>query len=325
MSKSTGGNLPYLPIRNLFVLLLTAPATNAFQAPIHRRVNCQCLPSASSPTNHVYTKEYSNFPLYPAITTRKHSPSTLATTTTTLLKSSINGSDNANDMPQANDGNINSNDNSPNKSFELWSDSSSSNQGSKGGFVEIPHDFDDMVGIYDDEEDEVPDEELDVSDWDDRVARFNTVHLSGRVGNDPEPRYFDDGKVVVNLSLASRRKHVIQERLCMEITYGEEETDWYVLEIWGQTAEFVTKYVDKGMRISVSGTLQIDEWNDNESGEVNSKVKVIVREVDMLESRVETEQRRAKGGGGSYYNPENGGGSDDGYYVQRPAGSDSFF
>ena len=82
--------------------------------------------------------------------------------------------------------------------------------------------------------DELSDDELAAAagDWDEKIARYNTVHLTGRVGGDPEPRYFDDGKVVVNLSLASRRKYHGMERKLRNIASGEEETDWYGLEIW---------------------------------------------------------------------------------------------
>ena len=66
-------------------------------------------------------------------------------------------------------------------------------------------------------------------------ARYNSVHLTGRIGSDPEPRYFDDGKVVVNLSLATRRKYHSMERSVQKIEWGEEETDWYGLEIWVRT------------------------------------------------------------------------------------------
>ncbi len=84
------------------------------------------------------------------------------------------------------------------------------------------------------EEDELSDEELEASvgPWDEKIARFNTIQLTGRVGNSPEARYFDDGKVVVNLSLASRRKYHGMERKLNSIKMGEEETDWYGLEIW---------------------------------------------------------------------------------------------
>lgn len=94
--------------------------------------------------------------------------------------------------------------------------------------------FDDIdFQEFDDEDDDdfLAYEELEarLGDWDDRVARINTIHLVGRVGNSPEPRYFDDGKVVVNLSLACRRKYHYAERAVMGIKSGEEETDWYGL------------------------------------------------------------------------------------------------
>lgn len=98
----------------------------------------------------------------------------------------------------------------------------------------------DEDGYYDEEggedydEEELTDEELaaTMGEWDERIARFNTVHLTGRVGNNPEPRYFDDGKVVVNLNLATRCKYNGMERKALDIKPGEEETDWYGLEIW---------------------------------------------------------------------------------------------
>jgi regulatory protein YycI of two-component signal transduction system YycFG len=88
---------------------------------------------------------------------------------------------------------------------------------------------------YSDEDiDELSDEELEatVGKWDEKIARFNTIQLTGRVGNTPEARYFDDGKVVVNLSLACRRKYHGMERKVNNMKMGEEETDWYGLEIW---------------------------------------------------------------------------------------------
>jgi len=181
--------------------------------------------------------------------------------------------------------------------------------------------------IYDDaEEEELTDEELEATmgEWDDKIARFNTVHLTGRIGNDPEPRYFDDGKVVVNLSLASQRKYHSLERKFRNIKGGEEETDWYGLEIWGQTAEFVSKYVDKGARVGVIGSLQVDQWTDKETGESRSKAKVIVRDINILESRAEAELRRSNKRGPSFYTKDDSD-EDDYYDGPSPAGSGGFF
>lgn len=188
-------------------------------------------------------------------------------------------------------------------------------------FFENTSSTDEMVD-NDNAQEELTDEELEnaMGDWDDRVARFNSVHLTGRIGNDPEPRYFDDGKVVLNLSLASKRKYHSLERKERNIRSGEEETDWYGLEIWGQTAEFAAKYVDKGARVGVIGTLQVDEWTDKETGEVRERVKVVVRDLDILESRAEADLRRSTRRGPSFYTNESG--DDD---SPSPAGSGDFF
>ena len=182
----------------------------------------------------------------------------------------------------------------------------------------------------DDEEEDMTDEELLAlhGDWDDKIARYNTVHLTGRIGNYPEPRYFDDGKVVVNLSLASRRKYHSLERVAENIkSWEDEETEWYGLEIWGQTAEFVTQFVDKGARVGVIGSLQVDEWTDRETGEPRQRAKIVVRDFDLLETRAEAEARRSGrgGGGGSSYgnnNNSNNSQNSDGF---SPAGSGGFF
>lgn len=148
------------------------------------------------------------------------------------------------------------------------------------------------------DEDAISDEELasTLTEWDNRIARFNTIHVTGRIGGEPEAKYFDDGKVVVNVSLASKRKYVGLERKALNIKAGEEETDWYALEIWGQTAEFVSNYVEKGTRVSVVGSLQVDEWKDKATGEARCRPKIIVRDIDVLESKAEAELRRSGGG-----------------------------
>jgi Single-strand binding protein family len=89
-------------------------------------------------------------------------------------------------------------------------------------------------GYEDDNEEELSDEDLAASmgEWDEKIARFNTVHLTGRIGATPEAKYFDDGKVVVNVNLATKRKYNVNERKAFDIKSGDEATDWYGLEIW---------------------------------------------------------------------------------------------
>jgi len=109
-----------------------------------------------------------------------------------------------------------------------------------------------------DDEEDIDIMQIATTPMDDFIPKLNIVTLQGRLGQDPNPRYFDDGKVVLNLSLACKRKYHPLERQVRGISSGEEETDWFGLELWGRDAEYATKFVSKGMRVGVTGSLVID-------------------------------------------------------------------
>lgn len=146
--------------------------------------------------------------------------------------------------------------------------------------------------------------------FDEHLPKINVVTLVGRVGNKPEPKYFDDGKVVLNLSLAVKRKYHPAERMVRQIKSGEEETDWFPLEFWGRDAEYVTNYVEKGARLGITGSLVGSEWVDKRTGEQRRQAKVLVRHIDILESRAEAELRKSnsnQGSAGQYFGGGNSG------------------
>jgi single-strand DNA-binding protein len=175
-------------------------------------------------------------------------------------------------------------------------------------FDEIMYDIND-----DDDEDDSP---LDLLDAENEpfVPKINIVTLVGRVGQDPEPRYFNDNKVVLRLSLAVKRKYHPLERQAKQIKSGEEATDWFNLELWGRDAEYAGKYVTKGARIGITGSLNVDTWADKITGEERSGHKIVVKHLDILESRAEAELRMGNTGGGGNQGGYggNGGGNDYG-------------
>jgi single-strand DNA-binding protein len=146
----------------------------------------------------------------------------------------------------------------------------------------------------------IQDMEMLATPFDEHLPKINVVTLVGRVGNDPEPRYFDDGKVVLNLSLAVKRKYHPLERKVRGIRSGEEETDWFPLEFWGRDAEYVASYVEKGARLGITGSLVGSEWVDRMTGEQRRRPKILVRHIDILESRAEAELRKGQKGSGQY-------------------------
>uniref|UniRef100_A0A7S2UQ80 Single-stranded DNA-binding protein n=1 Tax=Attheya septentrionalis TaxID=420275 RepID=A0A7S2UQ80_9STRA len=170
----------------------------------------------------------------------------------------------------------------------------------------------------------------------DHIPKFNVVTLSGRVGNPQlEPKYFDDGKVVLSLSLAVKRKYHPLERRAYNIKSGDEETDWFALEIWGRDAEYAAKYVEKGSRIGVTGSLVVDNWTDRATGEPRSRPKILVKQLDILETKAEADLRRKnvqqRGSGGynsnqgGQYNQQRSNRDDDNDGGPSSAGSGGFF
>ncbi|MGB3199696.1 MAG: single-stranded DNA-binding protein [Nodosilinea sp.] len=106
----------------------------------------------------------------------------------------------------------------------------------------------------------------------------NVVTLVGRVGTDPEVKYFESGTVVCNLTLAVRRR-----------SSRDDKPDWFNLELWGKTAEVAANYVRKGSLIGVSGALKLDHWQDRSTGAARSKPVVRVDRLDLLGSRRDNE------------------------------------
>jgi single-strand DNA-binding protein len=124
------------------------------------------------------------------------------------------------------------------------------------------------------------------------MASFNKVILLGNLTRDPEVRYTPKGTAVADLGLAVNRNYTAEN--------GEkrEEVTFVDVTFWGRTAEVAGEYLKKGRPVFVEGRLQLDSWDDKQSGQKRSKLKVIGENMQMLGSP------RGAGGG-----DEEGGGS----------------
>lgn len=107
---------------------------------------------------------------------------------------------------------------------------------------------------------------------------INVVTLTGRVGGDPDVKYFESGSIVCNLSLAVDRRQK-----------NENITDWFALKLWGKTAEVAANYVRKGSLIGVTGSLELETWKDRNTGEDRSKPIIKVDRLELLGSKRDNE------------------------------------
>lgn len=77
----------------------------------------------------------------------------------------------------------------------------------------------------------------------------NSVHLIGRLGNDPEIKTFDSGTRMASFSLATNETYYNSS--------GEKVTDtqWHNIVVWGKKIEIVENYLSKGNEIALEGKL----------------------------------------------------------------------
>jgi single-strand DNA-binding protein len=121
------------------------------------------------------------------------------------------------------------------------------------------------------------------------MASLNKVMLIGNLTRDAELRYLPSGSPVLEFRLAVSRKYKKQDG-----TEGEE-TCFVDVALWGKRGEAVAQYLKKGKPLFVEGRLQLDEWDDKETGQKRSKLKVVADNIEFLGSRTD-----GQGGGGRY-------------------------
>ncbi len=133
------------------------------------------------------------------------------------------------------------------------------------------------------------------------AGSVNKVILIGNLGRDPEVRTMQNGNKVANLNLAtseSWRDKASGER--------KEKTEWHRVVIFGNLAEIAEKYLKKGSKVYVCGSLQTRKWTD-QSGQEKYTTEVVLQgfggELTMLDGR-------SGGGGGPGGGMGDSGGSD---------------
>ena len=112
------------------------------------------------------------------------------------------------------------------------------------------------------------------------MPNLNSVHLMGNLTRDPEVRYTPKGTAVCDISIAINR-------LLPDDGSGErrEEVTYVDVTLWGKTAENAGQYLAKGRSVFVDGRLALETWEDKQSGQKRSRLKVVAESLQFLGSR----------------------------------------
>jgi len=110
------------------------------------------------------------------------------------------------------------------------------------------------------------------------MASFNKVILAGNLTRDPELRYTPKGTAVARITLAVNRTWKGEDG------QSKEEVSFVDVDVWGRQAEVIAQYMKKGRPLLVEGRLKQDTWEDKNTKQKQSKLKVVLESFSFLDS-----------------------------------------
>jgi single-strand DNA-binding protein len=117
------------------------------------------------------------------------------------------------------------------------------------------------------------------------MANFNKVILAGNLTRDPEMRYTPKGTAVTKIGMAINRTWK------NESGETKEEVTFVDVDAFGRQAEVIAQYMRKGRPFLVEGRLKLDQWEDKNTHQKQSKLKVVLESFSFIDSN------RGEGGG----------------------------
>ena len=98
---------------------------------------------------------------------------------------------------------------------------------------------------------------------------LNQSILTGNLGADPEIFYSSDGDPIATFNLAFRA--------------SKKKTGWIKITCFGKLAEIAEKYLHKGARIGIIGTLDQQKWETDE-GATRTSFQIIANSLEFIKT-----------------------------------------
>ena len=105
---------------------------------------------------------------------------------------------------------------------------------------------------------------------------MNKAILIGNLANDPESRTTSSGIAQCTFRLAVQRRFANQQ--------GVREADFLTIVCWRQTAELCSRYLSKGRKVAVEGSIQTRSY-DAQDGTKRYVTEIVADNVEFLSSR----------------------------------------
>jgi single-strand DNA-binding protein len=102
------------------------------------------------------------------------------------------------------------------------------------------------------------------------MSDINVVTISGRLTRDPKFVKTPSGNQVAEFRMANNVR---------------DKTNFFDVSVWGKSAETISEYVDKGRWISVTGRMEMREWEDKETGQMRTAYSIVTDNFTFLGPR----------------------------------------
>jgi single-strand DNA-binding protein len=146
--------------------------------------------------------------------------------------------------------------------------------------------------------------EADQEVYEEFNSMYQQIIIVGNVGRDPELRYTQGGVAVCDFSVAVN-KRVRDENAP---NGRRDETTWFRVTAWRQSAEFAKQYVHKGRQLMVIGEVKVSAYTDK-AGQPAATLEITANDIRLLGSRDDA--------GGSEGGEQGGGGYQDDDFTPR--------
>jgi single-strand DNA-binding protein len=116
------------------------------------------------------------------------------------------------------------------------------------------------------------------------MPSLNKCFLIGHLTRDPQVRFTPKGTAIADIGLAVNRVYTGDDG------QKREETTFVDVTFWGRQAEIAEKYLYKGSPVFIEGRLQLDSWDDKQTGQKRSRLRVVADNLQLLGTRADKPQ-----------------------------------
>src|SRR5437773_12576909 len=101
------------------------------------------------------------------------------------------------------------------------------------------------------------------------MSSFNKDILLGNLTHHPEVRYTPKSSAVCDLGIAVNRAYTTDS--------GERREEFTFVDVvlWARLAEIAGEYLKKGRPVFIEGRLQMDSWDDKQTRQKRTKLRVV--------------------------------------------------